>query len=249
MFYEVSDEWAYCFFFLLFIIFAFLLVVAMINKYTSHDEPVVNEHIDPYDLTTGDILGVAYPNLAGAFVSSFSGSIWSHTGIVWVDPDTGRPYVMEGAVYPDARYQGAFKIPFNRWYRYNRGFILGIKKYIGTPIDARNFNECFKKYEGKVNLEGFNMSWGRFLVNKKYYEHKLCKTYTCYEINIMHLQSAGIYKKERLQSSYFPDHIMNGYIPLEDGAKYKNTVRFFIEPCTYAIMQYEKRQSRKKCKN
>ena len=239
------EESIYYFVLYVFIIFALLLVIAMIHKYTSFDEPVQRIVIDPDDLKTGDILGVAYSNMAGAFVSSFSRSIWSHTGTVWVDPKSNITYVLEGAIYPNKMYQHAMRIPFDKWYSYNCKFILGLKKYNGPQIDCDEMIRQFERYEGKIKLESFSFSWGKYLYDHPYIKTKVGKSYTCYELTILLNQNIGIYKKEKLYCSYFPGHIMNGKIPCEDGCSYERTKRFFITPTANKLIQWEKKISRK----
>ncbi len=229
----------------IFLIFAFLLVIAMINKYTSFDDPIKYVVIDPHDLKTGDILGVAYNNVAGWFVSSFSKSIWSHTGTVWVDPKNGMVYVLEGAIYPNKAYQHAMRIPFEKWYCYNCRSILGLKRYHGPEIDPNRMIEVFGKYEGKIKLESFNASWGKYLYDHPYIKTKVGKTYTCYEMTILLNQELGIYKKEKLYCSYFPDHIMNSKIKCEDGCYYATNVRFYLTPTLDKLLKWEKKISKK----
>ena len=243
----IDDEFLNNFIFLIFVIFAVLLIIAMINKYSSHDEPVEIIHIDKEDLKTGDLIGVAYSNIAGAFISSFSNSIWSHTGVIWVDPSSNIVYILEGAHYPLKEYKGIIRIPFDIWYRYNGCFILGLKKYYGVPIDQLKMISLFEKYEGKVQLEGLNPSWGRFLMNTSYYSNKCNKTYTCFEITIRLLQDLNIYKKEKLHSSYFPGDIMCNRIPYENG-NYFPVKRFFLTPTINRLIKLERSNFSKKLK-
>ena len=245
---NIDEEFLNNFIFLVFILFALLLLIAMINRYSSHDEPISVIHIDKEDLRTGDILGISYSNIAGCFVSSFSNSIWSHTGIIWVDESTKTPFVLEGAVYPLKQYRGFIKIPFEIWYSYNKCFILGIKKYQGKELDSDRMIEIFEKYEGKVKLEGLNPSWGRFLITRDYFENKNNKTYTCFEFTIRLLHELNVYKKEKLHCSYFPKHIMNDSIPYNDGHFYSKAKRFFLTPTVNRLLNLEKSQFQKKMK-
>ena len=244
-FLDISEEWSVNFLFLIFVVFAFLLVISLIRRYTTFDDPEKGIHIDPIELKTGDILGVGYSNVAGMFTSSFSRSVWSHTGIVWVDPDTNIRYILEGAMYPEKKYQGFMRIPFDNWYFYNSCFICGICRYQGPPLDPHKVIKEFSKFEGKVKLEGFNPSWGRFLVNKPYFPSQINDYYTCYEVTILMLQNLGIYQKILLHSSYFPKHIMNGYIPCENGFSFAPIERFYLVPTLNRLIKFEKYKNRK----
>ena len=153
----------------LFIIVALLFIIAVINNLTSYDTPCDLVYLDTLDLKTGDIVGVSYSNVAGGFVSSFSRSIWSHTGNIWVDPKNGLVYVLEGVMYPLVKYRGFIKVPFDIWYKYNCNFTLGIKKYRGPEIDPEKMIQTFSLFKD-CKLEGFNYTWGRFLRNDKYWQ-------------------------------------------------------------------------------
>ena len=242
MYYEISDEWSWCFIFLVCVIIFTLILVAMIHRYTCYDEPNEMVIMDASDLRTGDILGVSYNNVAGGFTSGFSRSIWSHTGIVWIDPETSMIYVLEGAQYPIKKYKGAMRIPFYVWYSYNSRFPLGIKKYIGEDIDPKKMIEEYSKYEGKVKLEGFNPSWGRFLSNRDYKPTKINKSYTCFELTILLLQDMEIYKKEKMYCSFFPGHIMNGDSHLEKKGTYKKTKKFELTQNLNLLIQLERKK-------
>ena len=236
----IDDEFLFVFIMFFFLLFSLLLLIAMINRYTSFDEPDQVIYLDKCDLKTGDLLGVGYSNHAGMFVSSFSNSVWSHTSIVWVDPKDGCVFVLEAAHYPILEYKGMIKINFDIWYSYNCKFILGWKKYSGKGIDPVILNTVFEKYQKNVKLEGFNISWGRFLLDRDYFETKCNKTYTCFEMTIRILHEIGVYKKEKLHCSYFPKDIINGYIPYEKGHSYERVKRFFLTPCLNKLMLLEK---------
>jgi len=243
--FKFPEEFYWYLIFYIFVIFSVLIIISMINQYSSHDEPEEFKALDPMDLKTGDILGVAYNNPAGMFVSSFSRSIWSHTGVIWVDPKDGCKYVFEGAIY-GTKYKNFMRIPFDTWYIYNWNSIVGIKKYKGEPIDACKMNDIFLKYEKNCSLEGFNPSWGRFLITQDYYRSRLNKSYTCFEVTILLLQELEVYKKEKIFCSYFPGHIMNGHIPLENENSYEKTFRFFVPHRLNQLFAYEKYLFKKK---
>ena len=245
----LDEESSNYFVLFLFLAIAILLIIAYIHQYTSFDEPIQVIIIDPQELKTGDIVGVGYDNLAGRFTSSFSRSVWSHTGTIWVDPQTNIVYVLEAAIYPDKKYQHAMRIPFDKWYNYNNRFILGLIKYSGPPLNPYTFIKAYSRFENKVNLEGFNISWSRFLSEKSYFKSQTNKTYTCYEITVLLNQDLGIYKKEKLHTSYFPRHIMNGKIPCENGHSYQSVKRFFLTPGTHRLYELERYHSRKNRKN
>jgi hypothetical protein len=225
----------------IFIALSFLLIIAMINVFSAHDEPINILFCNLEDLKTGDILGVAYNNMAGNFTSAFSKSIWTHTGTVWVDPKTHITYILEAAVYPDKNYQHIVQIPFDVWYSYNNKFIIGIVQYQGPKIDEEKMLQEFLIYrQAGVKLEGLNHTWGRFLFNRRYFKSKINKRYTCYELTILLHQNCNIYKKEKLHTSYFPGHIMNNRISCENGISYTPVKRFFMVPLYTNIIRKEK---------
>lgn len=207
-----------------------LAIISLINRNDANDYPNECMYADASEMNNGDIVLVSYTMPAGAFITSFSRSIWSHTGTIWVDPKTNIRYVLEGAIYRYKKYRHFFKIPLETWLFFNRKFLIGYKKYHGPQIDSEYLWSKFEWLNKSCKLEGFNIFWSRFLVNKEYYEYTKHKNYSCLEGTVILGQSAGIYKKDKIYCSYFPGDIANNKINLVDGVSYDLPIQIAIHP-------------------
>lgn len=225
---------------ILFMVVLILLVIYLIgfiNRSTTYDYPYKCNYAEINEMKTGDLVCAAYYNIAGAIVTSFSQSIWSHTGTIWIDPITSIKYVLEGAIYRHKKYNHFFKIPIETWLYFNRKSLLGYKKYHGPQIDS---NYLWQKFEWMVNnckLEGFNIFWARFLLDKEYYEYTRKDKYTCLEATIILGQEAGIYKKNKIYCSYFPDHVVNNKISLCKNIFYDLPIQISLNPTDLMLIK------------
>lgn len=218
------------FWFIIFLVL-FIYFISMILRFSFHDFPDKSQYIESYELNTGDIVGVAYNNQAGAFVGSFTNSPWVHTATIWVDPETSIRYVLEGAIYNQKKYKNFHIIPFASWINVNRYNLIGFNKYHGPPIDHTKMRECFKEIENDLKLEGFNYTWYKFLLDREYTD-LIDKNYryTCFEMTIFLGQQCGIYDKYKHFSSFFPCDVMNNNIKCCEGVYYDKTIRIVQNP-------------------
>jgi hypothetical protein len=197
------------------IISLILLLIGSARIACCNDLPLITEELDFSNLRTGDILGVGYTHPFGWFVKAWSGSTWSHTGIVWEDPNTGELFVLEAAMYTK-EYSGVVKIPLVNWVRFNRKSYIGVTRLRGKKVDPMALLRAFEARQKLVKLEGYNWRWHRLLYTTPFHEETRTR-YTCYEIVINTLQDVGVIKKHCTSSSYFPYHIMRGCVPLCKG--------------------------------
>lgn len=218
------------------IILCILILIAIINQNSCIDYPDSCKYIEQSEVNNGDIVLVAYPNMSGGIIRSFSKSIWSHTGIIWVDPISNIRYVLEGAIYRYKKYQHFFKIPFETWLFFNRKFLTGYKKYYGPPINSEYLWSKFEWMTKKCKLDKFNIFWARFLLNKDYYEYTKNDTYSCLEASVILGQDSGIFKKDKIYCSYFPGDIANNRISLCDGIKYDLPIKISIHPVNHLLL-------------
>lgn len=208
------------------IIYLILVVIVALVVNTTYDEPQVEKTVEESDINTGDILGVGYRHPFAWFVTAWSSSVWTHTGVAWRDPDTKQLYVMEAAIY-DKPYQGTFRIPFQLWLKINKRSRLCHLKYTGPKLDERRMSEVFKPMEA-IKLSGFNWTWYRFLMRRPYVEEKLDRHYVCYEITIMLLQRMGIVQKTYMCSSYFARDVIWRHLEYEPGYGYEDPVSLVV---------------------
>lgn len=216
---------------ILWILILICLIIVVIVLIASYRILFANDYaaeeiynLDTNSIATGDILGVGYKNFFGWFVSGWSYSIWSHTGIAWRDPETNLLYVIEAARYKPP-YRDLFKIPFELWIKINRKSRLCIVKYTGTKkICPLVMDEVFEKFN-YFKLDKFSYKWKRFLVKTPYTEENRMH-YTCYEMTIKILQECEIIDKKYVCSSYFASNVINGNIEWADGCSYSKPFAF-----------------------
>lgn len=203
-----------------------------------NDKPTECQCIDVSTLKTGDILGCSYERINGYFISTFSKSTWSHTGIIWISPETLIPYVLDAGMYKKYGYQNVSIIPFDQWMYIHKNILVGLTRYNGPEIDAHLMMNYYLDIQKRVKLERISYKWLRFLSNTDYNsdleraEGKL-NQYTCYEISIILLQLCNVYKKEKMASSFFPDHLMNSKIECENGIFYDRAIRIEMTSSQY----------------
>lgn len=234
---------------LVIILFMIVYLIFFTFRANADDFPLKCEYIDPLDMKNGDIVSVSYYNLAGAIITGASKSIWSHTGTIYFDPITNIRYVIEGAIYRVKKYRHFFKIPLETWLYFNRYSLLGYKKYRGPQIDSEYLLNKFETLFKNCTLEAFNIFWSRFLVDRDYYEYHRLTKYTCMEATIILGQEMGIFKKDKIYNSYFPDHIVNNKISLCDGISYDPPIKFMLHPTNSLLMEEDQKMRREWWKN
>lgn len=207
------------------IILLIFYVISMINRFTAFDTPKKVKYIYPHEMDTGDLLCVSYNNFSTEFIGTFTNSVWVHVGIVWVDTETNNRYVLEGAIYGGKHYKHFFAIPVDLWMHINRKNIMAWKKYHGPKIDSQQMIEQFSPFIKFSKLEGLNLDWYRFLLNRDYVEHKQKQKYTCFEAIIILGQEIGIFKKDKHYASHFPSSVVNDNISLCDGVSYDDKIQ------------------------
>ncbi len=211
------------------ILFLVLVMINLVNRTYADDYPDNSEYIDSTEMNNGDLVCVSYNNVAGAFVTSFSKSIWSHTGTIWVNPKTQVRYVMEGSIYKTKKYQHFIMVPLETWLFFNKKSLLAYKKYHGKPIDSNFMYSIFKPFNIECKLEAMNVLWSRFLFERDHYEYAKNDRYTCIEFTVILGQELNIFKKDKIYCSYFPDHVVNNKIPFCEGVSYAAPIKIRIQ--------------------
>lgn len=213
-----------------------LFMISIVIRQCADDYPYQSVYIDPLDMNNGDLLFVSYGNVSGGVITTFSGSIWSHPGMIWVDPLTNIRYVLEGAIYRHKKYQHFFKIPFDTWLYFNRKYLTAYKKYCGPSINSDFLWSKFEWLTKKCQLDKLTIFWARFLMEKEYYEYAKRDTYSCLEATVILGQDAGIFKKDKIYCSYLPGDIANDKISYCEGVSYKKPVQITIHPVNHALI-------------
>jgi hypothetical protein len=206
-------------------LFVIIITFIMILKMTLPEKGFTPKlaYFDETKLKTGDIICSSNSLFNSQMNQLIIGSKWSHACLVWIDPKTNVPYILEGSNYKGKEYTVKFfKIPFNLWMKINRRCSFCVIE-INKPADPHKIIEEFNKYVKYSTLEVFSFEWYRFFQDKEYRpytEEDYTLPYTCIEAIIRTLQEAGVYKKIKLESSYNPLHILNSSIPCDNGFKY-----------------------------
>ena len=79
----------------------------------------------------------------------WSGSKWTHVGIVYNDPLTNESSILEVAEYNNPNFKkGVTEIPLDVWFKLNQDFEIGYAKLI-YEIEANILYELYEKYKDK----------------------------------------------------------------------------------------------------
>jgi hypothetical protein len=195
------------------------------------------------NLDTGDLIFSSYPNLLGKFMNLWTGSRWSHVGVILRDkskPSKGMSslYVMETANYShvSSKYKGLIVIPLEKWININKNCGLGYMR-LNTP---ENFNRQsiaaeFKKLQD-LKLDSKGMSLYKFIrlgFSQDYDSQEFKKigleNPTCYEIVVLLYQNTKIIKKRKSPGSYWTCDILEGKLPLNSDFSFEEPVELILE--------------------
>lgn len=233
----INDDALFLILCLVIMVLLILYLIGFIYRSTMDDYPNTAMYVEPEEFNNGDLVFVSYPSIAGAIISSFSASIWSHTGTIWVDPVSNIRFVLEGAIYKHKKYQHFFKIPLETWLFFNKRSLVGYKKYLGPKIDSTFLWDKFEWLHKNCKLDSFNIFWSRFLINKDYYEYSRLNKYTCLEGTVILGQEAEIYKKDKIYCSYFPGNIVNDEISYTSGTSYSKPIKIALDPSRMTLLK------------
>lgn len=128
-----------------------------------HGHPA--ETLDLQALKTGDLLVIAYRDPRLIFIRLTTDSVWTHPGMIWIDPTTQEPFVLEMCGYR-APYNGhVLKVPLLHWIRLNRNAYSIAYVAINQPIANESvIQTLFTEFETKIDfgIEGLRWDWFRF---------------------------------------------------------------------------------------
>ena len=209
--------------FVLTIVFIMFVLVILRLIIPFEEIPMKQEVFTPKNFKTGDILIVEYPeSFFRTLFELFTGTRWSHTGLIWRDPTTNIPYVLEQANY-FGEYSGYFSIPLYLWFYINKKCRI-CKIPINREIDPNRVMNFFKPFIRKRSDLDSYKNMLRHLTKDIFHKIKPReykeKGYTCLEVVIHILQEVGVFKKQYTPHSYMPIEIIRRTIPTEDGFKY-----------------------------
>lgn len=170
-------------------------------------------------LRTGDLLIVSYPSYRGKLVKIFTGSSWTHCGMVM--KKRGKYYVIEIARYTrDER--GLILKPLDDWIEWNSDYIISLRKYNGEKkFPKKKLQNLLKEseyYEEDLSV----VSWLKTTIRRRYYPEDK-DYYYCSEFLAYTMQKIGIMKRIVIPSSFKPWELLYSKLPMYDGYSYVNS--------------------------
>ena len=195
------------------------------------------------NLDTGDLIFSSYPNLLGKFMNLWTGSRWSHVGMILRDKSEKSKgmsslYVMETANYThiNSKYKGLITIPLEKWININKNCGIGYMR-LNSP---ENFNRQtiaaeFKKLQDlKLDTKSISLyKFTRLIFNQDYdpqeYKKIGLENPTCYELVVLLYQNSKIAKKRNSPGSYTANNLLEGKLPLHSGFSFDEPVELILE--------------------
>jgi hypothetical protein len=188
----------------LFICFILVLLILIIIQWNSSSEKNLKYtrsiDNDISNLKSGDLVFVSYKNILGKANKLWSGSKWTHLGMIYKEPISEKLYVLEMAEYNDPNLEkGALKIPHDIWLELNKGNEI-MYKQIPKVVDSRKVLSSFLKFkEKKLHRFGWNPSKYKHLL---FPERELPEKITCVEFVVLLLQELDVLSKDKHPSFY-----------------------------------------------
>lgn len=206
------------------------------------------DELDLSSLKTGDILAIGYRGIRRLFSKVVYDSVWTHASLVYIDPQTKEPFVIEANDYSPPYSGRVVRVPLLFWIRVNRKSpVIGhvaINK--SAPSDA--LIASFHRFEVlDIGIESLKTTWTRFLgrrspetVSEKSlfaadwrrakpqpsrvthlpFGRKYDYPIACHEIIISTLQGAGVVSGKFTPCSYLPSNVANANLPTINGYYY-----------------------------
>lgn len=167
---------------------------------------------------TGDLLFVSYQSMRGKLVKVFTGSKWTHMGMVYIPSNSNKQYVIEAAYY-DKKNHGILKTPLQEWLSWNSKRVLGWLSKTGPEIPDHKIEKVLNSISN-ADSDMFVVSWLKAVVTRKYQEDTNKKAFYCSELVAYLCQELGIIRKELMPSSYSPKVFIERNIPFINGNGY-----------------------------
>lgn len=189
----------FCFLVVVFIILSIRVLLFREPKGKKLNEEK-NDEIQ--SLKTGDLVFVSYPNLFGEIVRAWSGSKWTHVGMIYRDPETKKLSILEVAEYNNPNFEkGVIEVPIYPWLKMNEHCEIMYKK-LDQELDPEKVYSIFTQYKDK-KLYKFGIAkskWDRFLFPKK--REMLGETIACTELVSIILQEFDLLPYEYSPSEF-----------------------------------------------
>ena len=213
--------------FMLCICFILILLIVIIIRFgtsteTKHIQLSTKEKLSDFDtLNNGDLVFVSYTNVFGKVVQVWSGSKWTHVGMIFKNPDNGNLSVLEAAEYNNPNFnKGIIEVPLKSWLQMNEDFEIGYKK-INKKISPYDLYDVFEKYQGKklYKLSPNPTKLKTFIFSRKINESE--NELSCVEFITCMLKDLNIFPKSVYDITTVSDIL--SYLTVDKEAKEGNT--------------------------
>lgn len=191
--------------FMLLICFLLILLVLIIIRISFSETKNISKSLNislqeiPEDLKSGDLIFSSYNNIFGKAVKIWSGSKWTHVGILYKEPITENIYVLEAAEYNNPNFEkGIIKVPIKAWLKLNENCDITYKK-IKEVIDTRKVFASFLKFKEK---KLYKVDVSPKTLKRILFPEKDNKEITCVEFVVMMLQDMNMMSK-KISSSFY----------------------------------------------
>ncbi len=179
-------------------------------------------HVLP-QLKTGDLLAISYSSIRGKLVKVFTGSMWTHLGLVYRNRQ-GEIYVIEAALYPDK--EGVLRTPLSEWKSWNMGRIVAYASLIGPPISDEAIEDALSKVSG-CSVDMFVLNWFLTTFRLEYREGHRGKFF-CSELVAYLLQQLGVIEKQYRPTSYSPKDFIFSRIKMSPSYSYQEPYHILL---------------------
>lgn len=187
-----------------------LAVVVQLSQPLDMHHNFVEPHIAYNSVSSGDILTVSYNSMRGKAVKIFTGSMWTHTGLVL--EVSGEKYVVEVAYYRGdengvGRANGVVLKPLRGWFNWNESRVLGWRPYRGSSFPVAGILRTIDKDTRRgVEPDLNTINWLKTLVKRAHRDETYGERdrYFCSEYITHLMQEHGVIAKEYYPSGYKP---------------------------------------------
>lgn len=173
---------------------------------------------------TGDLLAVSYNSIRGKLVRIFTGSMWTHVGMIYRTPES--VCVIEIARYPER--SGILKTPIDYWLDWNEDRVFAWKPYTGPDLPGSEIERIFNAiHPGEADM--FLGSWARAMFKQSYHPQPGKKKFYCSELVSYFMQELGMMQRIHLPSGYPPKELLFGRPPFRRGYTYDPPILLTLE--------------------
>lgn len=153
----------------------------------------------PEDLKSGDLIFTSYKNALGKAVKIWSGSKWTHVGILYKEPITENIFVLEAAEYNNPNFEkGIIKVPLRAWLKLNENCEIAYKQ-INKIVDTRKVYASFLTLKEK---KLYKIDVSSKTLKRIMFPEKENKEITCVEFVVIMLQDMNVMSKN-ISSSFY----------------------------------------------